>query len=72
MKFKVTYASGLVEEVESSDSSTVEEFINVKFGISVEEVTANGATIELLSEDGEPAAVVEPTTVTATEETPAA
>jgi len=32
MKFKVTYPSGVVEEVEQSDCATLEDFANTKFG----------------------------------------
>jgi len=59
MKFKITYSSGLVEEVEKSDVDSIESFINSKFGVSAEEVATQGTTIELLSEDGEAVAVVE-------------
>lgn len=32
MKFKIEWANGRVEEVEQKDCSSVEQFINVRFG----------------------------------------
>ena len=64
-KFKITYTSGLVEEVETSDADTVEQFVNVKFGTDLAAVTEQGTVIELLDVSGEPAAVLEPTEPTA-------
>jgi hypothetical protein len=58
MKFKITYASGLIEEVEQSDADSIESFISIKFGIDAATVAENGATIELLGSSNE-AAVVE-------------
>ena len=71
MKFKVTYVTGLIEEVVQSDVDSIEGFINSKFGITHDEVCANGTKIEIVDADGEPVAEVvadEP----AAEETPAA
>jgi hypothetical protein len=50
MKFKITYASGLVEEVDSSDVETLDGFINVKFGISAAEVADHGTIVEVAGE----------------------
>ena len=59
MKFKITYVTGLVEEVEQTDVDSIEGFINGKFGITPDEVHAHGTQIEILDESGEAAAVVE-------------
>lgn len=63
-KFKITYTSGLVEEVETSEAGTVEQFVNIKFGVDLAAVTECGTVIELLDVTGEPVAVVEPTETT--------
>lgn len=49
MKFKVTYPSGLTEEVEQSDCATIEQFANTKFG-SVP-YADHGITVEIVYED---------------------
>jgi hypothetical protein len=68
MKFKITYTSGLVEEVEQSDADSIDGFINTKFGIDAAAVAETGTTIELLDASNEAVAVVE---VPAEEQAPA-
>lgn len=45
-RFVVTYPSGVSEVCEQSETDTIEEFINVKFGIPPAEVAAHGVRIE--------------------------
>ena len=49
-KFRITYTSGLVEEVETSEAETIEQFINIKFGIEPALIEAGGVLVELLIE----------------------
>lgn len=52
-KFKITYTSGKVEEVEQSDCHTVEQMINCRFG----SCDTTGVKVELVGEAKEPQAV---------------
>ena len=54
MKFKVTYTGGTTEEVETVEAETVEQFANIKFGISLEAIAEQGTTIEIVQETPEP------------------
>ena len=56
-KFKVTYASGVVETTEQAECSTVEQFIMVKFG-SVDPYE-NGAKIDMVTDGGIEAEITE-------------
>jgi len=47
-KFKITYKSGVVEEFEQSDCSTIEQLVNVKFGSA--DYKSNGVEVELINE----------------------
>jgi hypothetical protein len=68
-KFKITYTSGLTEEVDLTDANTVDECISTKFGIDAAAVAEHGTTVELVAEEAAEA-VVEAEPVAA-EETPA-
>ena len=46
MKAKITYASGLITEVQT-EHTTIEAFVNEHFGSTWEEAQANGASVEL-------------------------
>ena len=82
MKFKVTYSSGLVEEVETSDANDLHSFCNVKFGLTEDEIIDQGTKVEIVDETPvepppvEPPPVepppVEPPPVEPAQETPAA
>lgn len=50
-KFRVTYPSGAVEEVEQSDCKTVEQFANAKFGYA--NYVDFGVKVELVKGFGE-------------------
>jgi hypothetical protein len=71
MKFKITYPSGLIEEVEVSDVETLEGFINTKFGISAEDVAAHGTLVEVVTDEA-PVETTIPAVAEATAEEPAA
>lgn len=47
MKFKVTYATGLSEEIELSDCSSIDEVANRVFGMALDEIQAAGADISI-------------------------
>ena len=49
-KFKITYTSGKVEEVEQSDCYTVEQMINCRFG----SCDISGVKVELVGSTEEP------------------
>lgn len=56
-KFKITYTSGKVEEVEQSDCHTVEQMINCRFG----SCDTFGVKVELAGEAKEQPAVAKKT-----------
>lgn len=47
-KFKIEYENGLVEEVEQTECTTVEQFVNMKFG------SAPPAKVTLAGKPAEP------------------
>ena len=47
-KFKITWPTGKTETVEQDSATTVDEFINIHFGISPEAVAEHGTTVELV------------------------
>jgi hypothetical protein len=49
-KFKITWPTGKVETVEQESATTVDEFVNIHFGIMAEAVAENGTTVELVLE----------------------
>jgi len=60
MKFKVTYPSGLTEEV-SSDCESVEAYCAQHFGSTWETALEHGASVEIIAKSEEPSAAVVPT-----------
>jgi hypothetical protein len=71
MRFKVTYATGLIEEVEQSDCDNVEMFCNTHFGSTWEMAHENGAEVEMILPLTEPAnPEPEPTPAPTPEPTP--
>jgi hypothetical protein len=59
MNFKITYPSGLVEHVGSSDWATAEDVARHKFGTTLEEVQGAGTVIESMAADEQPADVAQ-------------
>ena len=72
MKFKVTYSTGLVEEVEQEDATSLDSFINTKFGLTADEVKAQGTTVEDLNTLAETPPAETPPAETPPAETPPA
>jgi len=65
-QFKIIWKSGVVDVVEQSDCTTVEQFVNCRFGRNAD-IEAFGVTVELQSETvdtapAKPAAPVKATT----------
>ena len=58
-KFHIVFASGKTETVEQSECSTVEQFINVRFGRGIDP-SKFGTKVTLDGEEKKPVAVKKP------------
>ena len=51
MKFKVVYAGGATETVETNEAETIEQFANIKFGIPLELIQEHGTEISIFTDE---------------------